>query len=128
MAIHIPNAAYDAYFAHFSACTRLSLVGDESTPTDLTGELVAETLAGGDFSTGAGDPTGRRLTVAQKPNVAVAANGTTRHAVLSYTADAGATWTPRLITTCSQRVVSNTEGDHVNMTSFYLQVIAPAAV
>jgi len=121
MARHIPDAAYDAYFAYFSACTRIDLVSDSSTPTNLTNTLANETIDSGDFSTGAGTPTGRRLTIAAQPGVAVTANGTTRHAILSLGG------TIRLVTVCNERVVSVTDGDLVNMGSFYLQVAAPTA-
>lgn len=130
MAISIPNAAYDAYFAYFAACTRLSLVSGAGTPTDLTGELAYATLTAGagngDFTVGAGDPSGRRLTVAEQTGITVDADGTTTHGVLSYFDDPN--WIIRLVTTCSERLVSNTDGDQVNMGSFYLQVAAPSAV
>ncbi len=123
MARFIPNAAYDAYFAYFSACTRLDLVSDSTTPTDLTNTLANITLDSGDFSVGAGDNDGRKLTVIDggESNVDVTGIGTTRHAVLSLTG------TIRLVTTCSERAVDNTAGDKVNLSSFYLNVNGPTA-
>jgi len=121
MARHIPDAAYDAYFAYFSACTQLDITSDVSTPTDLTNSLANVTLDSGDYSVGAGDPDGRKLTVAQQSSVTVTANGTTAHAVLSLSG------TIRLVTTCSSRTVSADDGDLINTSAFYLQVAAPTA-
>ena len=125
MARSIPNAAYDAYFDYFKACTNLVVTSDVSTPTDLTGALATAVIDAGDFSTGAGTPDGRRLTVAAQSGVPVTADGTTRHVALVY--DPAGTPELRLITTCTERVVSNTEGDEINIGTFYLQVAAPAA-
>ena len=125
MARHIPDAAYAAYFAYFSACTNLVLVSDVGTPTDLTGALATAVVAGGDFTVGAGTPDGRRLTVAAQNGIDVTATGTTNHAVLVH--DPAGTPELRLITTCSARAVDHTAGDKVNMGEFYLQVAAPVA-
>ncbi len=125
MARHIPDAAYAAYFAYFTACTNLVLTDDEATPTDLDGALATAVIDGGDFSTGAGDPTGRRLTISAQTGIDVDEGGTTRHAVLVY--DPGVSDEIRLVTTCSERLVSTLDGDKVNMGSFYLQVAAPVA-
>ena len=125
MARHIPNEGYAAYFAYFSACTNLVLTSDVGTPTDLTGALATAVIDSGDFATGAGDPTGRRLTISAQNSIDVTGNGTTRHAVLVY--DPAGTPELRLITTCSERVVSADDGDKVNMSAFYLQVAAPVA-
>ena len=125
MARSIPDAAYDAYFDYFEACTNLVLVSDETTPTDLTGALATATIDAADFSTGAGTPDGRRLTIAAQNGIDVTATGTTNHAVLVY--DPAGTPELRLITTCSARAVDHTAGDKVNMGEFYLQVGAPAA-
>ena len=125
MARHIPDAAYTAYFAYFTACTNLVLTSDVSTPGNLNNVLATAVITSGDFSTGTGTPTGRRLTVAAQNGIDVAENGTTRHAVLVY--DPTGSPELRLITTCSERLVSYTDGDKVNMGSFYLQVAAPVA-
>lgn len=126
MPLNIPNAAYDAYFDYFKACTRIDIVSNETLPTDLTGSLAHATITpGSDYTVGAGTPDGRRLTVAEKTGVDVTANGTSNHAVLSYTADGGTTWSIRLVTTCNQRILSATDGDKVNMGTFYLQVGSP---
>ena len=122
----IPNDAYDAYFAFFEACTRLDLVSDTDVPTDLSNTLANATLVPAeDYAIAAGDPDGRKVTVAAQSAIDVTGVGTTKHAVLSYTADAGSTWTIRLVTTCSERAVSNVLEDKVNMGSFSLQVVAP---
>jgi hypothetical protein len=125
MARSIPNAAYDAYFAYFSACTNLVLVSDTTTPTDLTGALATAVIDGTDFSVGAGDPDGRRMTVAAQNGVDVTGEGDTNHAVLVY--DPSGSPELRLITTCSVRTVSAAASDKVNMGEFYLQVAAPVA-
>jgi hypothetical protein len=122
----IPNDAYDAYFAFFEACTRLDLVSDADVPVDLSNTLADTTIdPGADYAVEAGDPDGRKLTVAAKAGVDVTGVGTTKHAVLSYTPDAGVNWALRLVTTCSERAVSDVLGDKVNMGSFSLQVGAP---
>ena len=123
MARYIPNSAYDAYFAFFTACTRQDLTSDVSTPTDLTGSLANVTLDSGDFTIGAGDNGGRKLTIAEQIQVDVTADGTTRHAVLSYFNDP--TWEIRMVTTTVEREVSNTLEDKVNMGSWYLDVAGP---
>lgn len=125
MARHIPNEAYAAYFAYFSACTNLVLVSDVATPTDLTGALATAVIDESDFSVGAGTPDGRRLTVAAQNGIDVTGEGDTNHAVLVY--DPAGTPELRLITTCSVRTVSALAGDKVNMGTFYLQVAAPVA-
>jgi hypothetical protein len=126
MPLMIPDAAYDAYFAFFEACTRLDLVSDTEVPTDLSNTLANATIViAEDYTVEAGDPDGRQLTVAAKPAIDVTGVGTTKHAVLSYTADAGSTWSIRLVTTCSERAVSNVLEDKVNMGSFSLHVGAP---
>jgi len=125
MARHIPNAAYDAYFDYFGACTRLSVVSDASTPTTLTNELAYETLTSGDFSVGVGDNDGRKMTVAQQSAVSVTAPGTTRHIVLSYWT--GSAWEIRLVTTCAERAVDSAQSDIININSFYLNVNGPVA-
>ena len=128
MARHIPNEGYDAYFAYFSACTRLHLVSGAETPTDLTGSLAVATIDGGDFSVGAGTPDGRRLTVAAQNGIDVTDAGTTTHAVLAHLDSTDPdVWGIRLVTTCSERAVDDTAGDKVNMGEFYLQVAAPVA-
>jgi hypothetical protein len=128
MGRHIPNDGYDAYFAFFEACTRQDLVSDEETPTDLTNTLATATLDEYDFSIGAGDPDGRRLTIAEKDSILVTANGTTRHAVLAYLVSEGPdVWEIRLVTLCSERVVSFDNGDRVKMSTYYLEVGAPVA-
>lgn len=123
MARHIPNDAYDAYFAYFTACTRQDLTSDVTTPTDLTGSLAHTTLTGADFTIGAGDNGGRKLTIAEQLQVDVTADGTTKHAVLSY--DNSGSWEIRMVTTAVEREVSNTLGDKVNMGSWYLDVAGP---
>ena len=123
---HIPNEAYAAYFAYFTACTNLVLVSDTATPTDLTGALATATIDSGDFTIGAGDPDGRRMTVASQNGIDVTGEGDTNHAVLVY--DPSGSPELRLITTCSVRTVSALAGDKVNMGEFYLQVAAPVAL
>lgn len=125
MARSIPNDAYDAYFAYFSACTNLVLVSDTTTPTDLTGALATAVIDSGDFSISDGDPNGRRMTVAAQNGIAVTASGTTNHAVLVY--NPGTTDEIRLVTTCSARDVDHTAGDKVDIGELNLQVAAPAA-
>ena len=125
MARSIPNAAYDAYFAYFSACTNLVLTSDSDTPTTLTNALATAVVNSGHFSVGDGTPDGRRLTIAAQSAIDVTGQGTTRHAVLVY--DPGTTDELRLITTCAERTVDHTAGDKVNMGEFYLQVAAPVA-
>ena len=118
MAISVPDAAYDAYFDYFSACTRQDLVSDSSTPTDLTNSLSNATMASGDFSVGSGTPSGRRMTIAAKNTQDVTADGTTNHAVLSLDG------TIRLVTTTNARAL--TTDDKVNFGTWYVQLNAPA--
>lgn len=121
MALHIPNAAYDAYFAYFSACTRQDLLSTtDNPPTNLTSSLSNVAMASGDFSVGDGTPNGRRLTVAAKTGVAVTAPGTVRKGVLSLGG------TIRFVTpVVTERTV--TTDDQVNMGTYYIQVAAPTA-
>ncbi len=116
--LHIPNAAYDAYFAYFSACTRQDLVSDVDTPSDLSNSVSDVVMEAGDFSIGFGTPDGRRLTVAAKNNVDVTDNNWARHGVLSLGGEirfVTPVVTPREVTTA----------DKVNMGTYYIQVAAP---
>lgn len=127
MGVAIPNAGYDAYFAYFAECTRLSLVSDEAVPTDLTGELAAATLVAGDgngdFTVGEGDPDGREMVVTEQEDIEATGTGTSYHAVLSFwTGDA---WQIRLVTECDERAINHSKGDKVNMQSFALHVADP---
>ncbi len=118
MSKSIPNAAFDAYFAYFSACTRQDLVSDAETPANLNNTLAHVAMAGGDFSIDDGDVDGRKLIVAAKDGVDVTNEGTTKHAVLSLDSAI------RLVTTCAERAVDDVAGDKVNMGSYELTVRA----
>ena len=118
MAISVPDAAYDAYFGYFSACTRQDLVSDSSTPTTLTNSLSNVAMASGDFSVDTGTPSGRRMTIAAKNTQDVTAPGTTAHAVLSLDG------TIRLVTTTNAKVLAT--DDKVNFGTWYVQLNAPA--
>lgn len=123
MSRHIPNAAFDAYFAYFQNAVEQHVTSDESTPTDLTNSLAVATIdSGADISIGAGSPDGRRMTVAEKLDVAVDADGTTNHAAL-----VDGSSNILIVTTTNQRTVSAADGDRINMSSWYLNVSAPAA-
>jgi len=87
MSKHTPDATLDAQAALVAAATRIDLVSDESTPTDLSNTLANKTLTpgigNGDYSIADGATSGRTLTLATQNEVAITAGGTARHWVLS---------------------------------------------
>ena len=125
---HIPDAGYTSIFSYFTDCNQIHLVSNEALPTDLTGSLLVHELVAGDFSINHTPPsgTGSRLTIAAQDAVDVAFDGTSKHAVLAY--DDGVNPAEiRFVTPCSERVLSASLGDKVNLGEFYLQIAAPIA-
>lgn len=97
MSKSVPTAVMDKVLDEIATATLMTVVSDESTPTDLTGALAGVAMGGGDFAKAQGDAGAgsRKVTMGAKPGVTVDADGTPRHVVLSLSG------TFKLITTCS---------------------------
>ena len=97
MSKSVPDLVMDAALDYVAACTRMDVVSDSSTPTNLTNTLANVTLSSGDFTKAQGDAGAgsRKVTIGAKSAVSVTGNGTPLHVVLSLTA------VIRLITTCT---------------------------
>ena len=117
----VVDGVLDAALAYVAACTRLDVVSDVGTPTDLTGSLADVTLTAGagngDYTIGNGDTNGRKLTVLQQADAPVDASGTAKHIVLSLSG------TIRLVTTCTDQVL--TQGNTVTFPAFDYELADP---
>lgn len=83
--------------------------------------LAEVSLSGGDFTKGNGDVSGRKVTIAAKSNVTVAASGDGKFVVLvNKTAE-----TIRYINECPEQTV--TEGNTVSFQSWKVEFQQPAA-
>lgn len=72
-----------------------------------------------DFTKGAGDTSGRKVTVAAKAGVNVDTSGTGNHVALIRTADSSL----RYVTTCTSQAV--TSGNQVNFPAWDIETAAP---
>jgi hypothetical protein len=115
MAKLIPDAIIDLELGVVAAATILFICKD--TPTtyadaagtyDLATHILTPAIGGGDFTSGAGDGSGRKLTLAAQNGITVDHNGTATYYVLGISA----TTTLLLIGTISSQVL--TAGNLVN--------------
>ena len=100
MAKSVPDTVMDQMLSYIAACTRMDVVSDVSTPTDLTNSLADVTMTAGDgndYTIAQGDAGAgsRKVTVAAKSGVTVDTSGTPRHVVLTLSS------VIRLVTTCT---------------------------
>ena len=118
MGKYIIDAALDAALAIVTACTRMDITSDSSTPTGLTNSLANVTMAPGDYTVGAGSPTGRRVTTAAKTGIAITASGTPRHTSLSLGG------TIKYVTTCTGTDFVSGNNNTCSIEAFYLNLSA----
>lgn len=82
----VPNATIDALLDEVATATRMDVVDDVSTPTDLTGTLANVAMVAGDgndYTIGDGDVSGRKVAMAEKTGVSITGTGTALHIILS---------------------------------------------
>ena len=77
----VMDAALD-FIAGSNLMTACSQQPANRTDAATTYNLAGVTMAGGDFTKADGDSSGRKVTVAQKTGISVAANGTANHVAL----------------------------------------------
>ena len=103
MSKFIPNATMDTLLEDIATCTRLDVVSDTTTPTDLTNTLANVTLTAGDgngdFDISDGDVSGRKITISAQEGITITGAGTAKHIVLSLDG------TIKYITTCTDQVL-----------------------
>lgn len=116
MSKFVPNAVIDLLLAGVATATLMNVTSDSATPTDLTNSLADVVMASGDFAI-ADDTSGRKVTIAQKANVDIDADGTALHVVLSLSG------TILDVTTCTSQVL--TSGGTVTFPSWTHSVADP---
>jgi len=83
--------------------------------------LATATVAGGDFTVGAGDVSGRKVTVAAKSGVTIDSSGTATHVVL-HDNDAILGY----VTECDSLVLTSGGGNTVSFPAWDIEIAAPA--
>lgn len=121
MSKFVPDTVIDTLLDEIATATRMDVVSDVSTPTGLTNSLANVTLTAGDgngdFTVGAGDTSGRKLTIAQQTGVSITATGDAAHVVLSL----GGTILD--VTTCTTQTL--TSGGTVTFPEWDHEVLDP---
>ena len=83
----LSNTVLDAALTVVTTCTRVDIVSDSATPTDLTNTLATTTLTAGDgngdYTISEGITNGRRVTVTGQASISSTLAGTGKHVVLS---------------------------------------------
>ena len=121
MSKFVPDATIDALLDEIATATRMDVVDDVSTPTDLSGTLANVAMVAGDgndYTIANGDTSGRKVTMAEKSGVSITGTGTALHIVLSLAAviiD---------ITTCTSQAL--TSGGTVTFPAWDHEVLDPA--
>lgn len=115
------DSMMDAALDWLSAGTGIVMLACTSQPADRAAALAAAladvALAGGDFTKANGDTSGRKVTIAQKSNVSIGANGTATHvAIVDGT-------TLRYVTTCTSQVLNS--GGTVTIPAWDIEVADP---
>lgn len=115
----VPDAAMDAILDYYAASTLQSVLSDVTTPVDLSNTLADVAMAAGDFTKAEGDAGAgsRKLTMSAKSDVAVSADGSPLHVVLSESG------TIRLVTTCTGPDL--TTGSNVNFPAWEYEIGIP---
>lgn len=119
MAKFLPDAALDATLDYVAGATEQYICTSQpvSRAAAITASLTgAVTLASGDF-TKADDTSGRKVTVAQKADIAITATGDANHIVLCDATNI------RAITTCTTQTL--TSGGTVTRPAFTLSISDP---
>lgn len=122
MTAFLPDTTLDAALDEIATCTRLDVVSDTSTPTDLTNTLGNVTLTAGDgngdYVIADGDVSGRKLTVGAQSDFAVTGTGDAKHIVLSLGG------TIKAIATCTTQTL--TSGNTVSTPAFDIEITDPS--
>ena len=118
----VSDAVLDAALDEIATCTRLDVVSDSATPTDLTNSLANVALTAGagngDYTKANGDTSGRKLTIAQQTDISITNTGQARHIVLSLGG------TIKLVTTCTEQTL--TAGGTVTVPAFDDEIADPS--
>lgn len=128
MAKAAPNSYYDSgSLAQAALADEMYVCSDQPTDyndianVDLVGPIALTPGDGnGDFTIGAGDVSGRKVTVAAQNGASVIASGTATHVVL---ATGGATDLLRYITTNTSQAV--TSGNTANVGAWDIEIESP---
>ena len=117
----VPDAVIDKLLDEIATSTRMDVVDDVSTPTDLTGTLANVAMVAGDgndYTVANGDVSGRKVTMAEKTGVSITGTGTALHVVLSLAA------VIKDITTCTSQAL--TSGGTVTFPVWDHEVLDPS--
>jgi hypothetical protein len=122
MAKWVADGVLDGALAVIAGANRmLALAGQpESYTAAEAGALARVAMSGGDFAVGAGEVSGRRVTVAAKAGVPVSAAGTADHVALVDVAGARILY----VTTCPAQALAN--GGSVSFDGWSIEIGAPA--
>ena len=116
----VPDDVIDVLLDEVATSTRMDVVDDVGTPTDLSGTLANVAMVAGDgndYTIAAGDTSGRKVTMAAKAGVSITGTGTALHVVLSLAA------VIKDITTCTSQVL--TSGGTVDFPAWDHEVLDP---
>lgn len=86
----------------------------------VSGSLATAVLAGGDFTKAAGDVSGRKVTIAAKPDLTITASGTAGHVAISSAT------TLLLVATTSSQVLTAGGGAKVSLPTWKYEITNPA--
>ncbi len=122
MAKFASNDVLDGSLDIITTATRLvALSGQPATFAGANSAKLAEaTLAGGDFSIGAGDISGRKVVIAAKAGLPVISAGTADHVALLDTVNSRLLY----VTTCPAQALAS--GGTVSIASWNVEIGAPA--
>lgn len=118
MAKKAPQEVLDAPLDVIADSDAMFLCSAEPTSyseASSTYALAEASMSSGDFSKGAGDVSGRKITIGAKSNIDVDASGDATHVVLVKKSDSKI----RYITTCEEQAV--TEGNTVSIQSWKVE-------
>jgi D-arabinose 5-phosphate isomerase GutQ len=118
------NAFYAGAFSWLST-NSIRMTACSAAPANYAGiaavALATATVAGGDFTVGAGDVSGRKVTVAAKSGVTIDSSGTATHVVL-HDNDAILGY----VTECDSLVLTSGGGNTVSFPAWDIEIAAPA--
>jgi len=103
MSKFVPDAIIDLLLTGIATSTRMDVVDDVSTPTDLSGTLANVAMVAGDgndYTIGDGDASGRKVAMAEKTGVTITGTGTALHIILSLAA------VIKDVTTCTSQLLT----------------------
>lgn len=119
MAKFVPDATLDSMLDVIEAATIIAICSTQPTTYTeafTTYKLADHVIDSGDFTTGNGDTSGRKTTVAQQTGVTVDSNGTAAHIALGISGSS----TLLAVTTCTSQVV--TAGNTATINAFDLEI------